>query len=39
MKSWPELYLPDTGDITFPPLQLNASRGVGSYDDFDTVHT
>lgn len=38
MKSWPELYLPDTGDITFPPLQLNASRGVGSYDDFDTVH-
>jgi L-cysteine:1D-myo-inositol 2-amino-2-deoxy-alpha-D-glucopyranoside ligase len=37
MKSWPDLYLPDTGDIVFPQLRLKATRGLGEYDNKSAI--
>ena len=37
MKSWPALYLPDTSDIDFPELRLNADRGIGDFSDLTNV--
>jgi L-cysteine:1D-myo-inositol 2-amino-2-deoxy-alpha-D-glucopyranoside ligase len=38
MKSWPSLYVPETGEIHFPELVLKADRGLGSYHDYETIH-